>query len=430
MKACGSSDGFLIFMRKPWFSMFLAALVGVGAAWAINQRRFGTEARFGPFRSGMDAPLDAIEGLSPSAALTDDQPVAEVVGEAKHDFGIMAIGSTGQHTFVISNTGTAPLELRVGPSTCKCTVGELAVDRIEPGAETEVRLAWKAESDNAEFSQSALILTNDPLHTELRFQVTGKVVQDLEVVPAIWSFGEAAADEPLQVVGKIYNFMDHDIRPTELKFSDEELAPLAQFEVTPFDPAAETDGAYRVARQGFEVQVTISPGFRQGPFSRRFAFGFARIEAEDESIASDGSDEPPSPLFVPTSGRVVGALSMVENSRLRPLGESYLYDFGRIGENDDTKGRAFVVLKGSERDSTNLRIGKVSPEGTVQATLGEPRGSGSTILIPLEIELVPGPRPVRRLGTAKDDYGSVWIESDNPKVPKMRVALKFFLDGR
>ena len=62
--------------------------------------------------------------------------------------------------------------------------------------------------------------------------------------------------------------------------------------------------------------------------------------------------------------------------------------------------------------------------------MGEPKGRGSMTLYPLEIELIPGDETVERLGKNKDDYGTVWIESDNPKVTKMRVALKFAIEGR
>ena len=30
-----------------------------------------------------------------------------------------------------------------------------------------------------------------------------------------------------------------------------------------------------------------------------------------------------------------------------------------------------------------------------------------------------------RLGKNKEDYGMVWIESNNPAVPKMRIGVKF-----
>ncbi|MCG8652715.1 MAG: hypothetical protein MI861_22945, partial [Pirellulales bacterium] len=80
---------------------------------------------------------------------------------------------------------------------------------------------------------------------------------------------------------------------------------------------------------------------------------------------------------------------------------------------------------------TNLKIGEVSPSSVIKATLGEPTaGQGSMKLFPLEIEIVPGEEAIARLGKNKDDYGNVWIESDNPKVTKMRIAVKFAVDPR
>jgi hypothetical protein len=51
-------------------------------------------------------------------------------------------------------------------------------------------------------------------------------------------------------------------------------------------------------------------------------------------------------------------------------------------------------------------------------------------LYPLEIEFMPGEETVARLGIHSKDYGQVIIESDNPKVTKMRIALKFSVEGR
>jgi hypothetical protein len=77
-----------------------------------------------------------------------------------------------------------------------------------------------------------------------------------------------------------------------------------------------------------------------------------------------------------------------------------------------------------------LRVGETDPAGVVKATLGEPKGQGSMKLFPLEIELVPGPEPVERMARNRDDFGSVWIESDNPKVTKMRIGLKFAIEAK
>ncbi len=72
----------------------------------------------------------------------------------------------------------------------------------------------------------------------------------------------------------------------------------------------------------------------------------------------------------------------------------------------------------------------VYPAEHEKATLGEPKNRGTMTLYPLEIELVRGDLPVERLGNNSEDFGTVWIESDNPKVSKMRVALTFSIDAR
>jgi hypothetical protein len=121
---------------------------------------------------------------------------------------------------------------------------------------------------------------------------------------------------------------------------------------------------------------------------------------------------------------------MITSSKLTGRAGGYSYDFGRIGKDDPLKAKTFVVLKGKERDNTNLRVGEVSPSEVIKATLGKPIGRKSTKLYPLELELIPGKEPIERLGKSKDDYGRVWIESDNPKVTKMLVAITFAIEGR
>ena len=122
---------------------------------------------------------------------------------------------------------------------------------------------------------------------------------------------------------------------------------------------------------------------------------------------------------------------MITSSKLTgQTGGGYVYDFGRITKDDPLKVKTFVVLKGSDRDNTNLSVGEIYPDGVVKATLGEPKGRGSMKLYPLELELIPGKELIERLGNDNEDYGSVWIESDNPKVTKMRVALKFAIEPR
>src|SRR4051812_32552624 len=45
-----------------------------------------------------------------------------VAEEAKYNFGTMQRGTSKSHDFVIKNVGEAPLKLRAGTTSCKCTL--------------------------------------------------------------------------------------------------------------------------------------------------------------------------------------------------------------------------------------------------------------------------------------------------------------------
>jgi hypothetical protein len=52
------------------------------------------------------------------------------------------------------------------------------------------------------------------------------------------------------------------------------------------------------------------------------------------------------------------------------------------------------------------------------------------VLYPLQLEIIPGDKPIDLTGKAEGDYGKLWIESDNPKVPKMLIVVKFAIDAK
>ncbi len=276
------------------------------------------------------------------------------------------------------------------------------------------------------------MITDDPGKVVIDLKIGGKVIRDMEIVPKSWSFGEVAAGDPIELSGTVYSFFDTDIVPTKMMFSDDDMNELAEFQVEPFEPTEDADGVYSRARQAFRVKVNIKPGLRQGSVSQNFMFGFQRQDENGNLEPPEEGDEDPNDYGIAsTTGRIVGALSMIAGPRVKgQAGGGYIYDFGRIGKDDPLVGKSIIVLKGSERENTKLRIGEVSPEHVVKATLAEPSERGSMTLYKLQIELIPGDETISRLGKNRDDYGSVWIESDNPKVTKMRVALKFAVEPR
>ncbi len=418
-------------MKRFWFFALLAAAIGTTVAWAINYQKYAHRtARFGPFTMGGDV-TPASLGTALEEQESSGLARVEVVDGNVHDFGMMSPGAEGEHTFIIKSVGEEELQLRLGGSTCKCTLGELNEEALAPGEQTEVKLTWTVEEGNDTFGQSAQLLTNDPGRAVVQLEITGKITREVDVVPSSWGFGVIASGEPAVIEGTIYSFLQESIEPTDVKFSDAQLNDLAEIEVLPIDPKEEGEGIYVDAHQAFRVKASIKPGMRQGAISQRLILSFRRVDDEGNEIVANGDDVGPNYIYVPVKGRVIGALSMIPSANLRDIaGGVYLYDFGRIGPDEPHSAKAFVVLKGDERDNTTLTIGAVEPEGVVKATLGESKARGSMTLLPLEIELIRGSAAVERLGNNKDDYGSVWIESDNPKVGKMRIALKFAIEGR
>src|SRR5262249_9563043 len=129
-----------------------------------------------------------------------------VAPEMEFSFGTMGVLEQRHHTFVIENKGEAPLVLKTGTPTCKCTVGKLASDTIPVGEKADIELTWKAAALAASCPQSVPILTNDPENREFRLSVVGDVVDVLTLEPGgTWSLGDITEDKPVTVHGTIFS---------------------------------------------------------------------------------------------------------------------------------------------------------------------------------------------------------------------------------
>ena len=420
-------------MTKFIPGLVVAVVLGTTAGWAINYVKYARfVGHFGPFTTDNGFQASDLVSASP-ADKADSSAKVKMITPQGHDFGMMKPGDEGEHVFRIQNVGTDNLLLRLGATTCKCTLGDLERESLAPGESTNVTLSWTVKaSGDPHFTQSAQILTNDPSKVAVSLEITGRVVSDVDMVPETWSFGEVGTGEALEITGKIYNFMDEKIRPGDPSFSSDELTDLSTFEIEEFTPTEEADGIRGTALQGFNVLVQVKPGMRQGAVSQNFQMPFERLDKNgtvipltEEATALGGEV-----ILVRTTGKIVGLLGMI-GARLSGVeGGGYLYDLTKLGKDGNFKAKAFVVLRGDERKTTKLKIAdRVVPEGVLKATLGEPNDRGTMTLFPVEIELIPGKDRIERLGTTKDDYGSIWIESDNSKITPMRIAIKFAIDG-
>jgi hypothetical protein len=106
--------------RLSW--TLLVILVGSAGLTAIA----GMRMKASPGAAQTDRDRQRIKWLKKAAESipADGQPHAEAL-ETVHDFGSANPQFTGEHEFVIRNTGNAPLTLKRGPKSCKCTLSKL-----------------------------------------------------------------------------------------------------------------------------------------------------------------------------------------------------------------------------------------------------------------------------------------------------------------
>ncbi len=408
---------------KTLIVVILAAATGYFIGWSRNNAHYGDVSAFGPFTDKNDLTVSGLAGYWKSQTQIKS-PRIEIVGSEEYDFGVMEAGSKGKHKFVVRNAGEFPLALEIIGSTCKCTIGELTKSSIDPGEQTEIELSWNVVSTGEEFGQSAILKTNDPSRGELNLKIKGRVVSEMTMSPKSFDFGTIEASEAVKLESVIYSFLKEPIVVLKPKLTDETIEKLSTFTIEEIPVEAKEGTRYANAVQAFKIVGEIQPGLPQGSVKQNFGFQFTAKSAVDGEGNHKSEDE--RSFFVPITGKIVGAITLVESSRckLTEAGD-YLCSMGTVDPAKTEPQRINVMLRGKYKDTLKLNVGKVEPSELLHAELGEAIGRGNVTLYPLRIWIDLKATFGSRTGKNADDYGIVWIETDNPEVPPLPLKVLF-----
>jgi len=409
---------------KAIATAIVAALIGVGCGWFVHNSNFAAESEFGPFKPGDRDVPERVE-VAKREIPPDQMPKLEVVGGEQFDFGVMEPGAEGKHSFVVRNIGKGPLELEFAGSTCKCTVGSLKESTLQPGEQTEIDLTWITKSTGEEFGQSAILKTNDPTRGELNLVIRGRVISSMTMVPRTFSFGEVESGEPIVLESTVFSFSKTPIVPVKQSFNDPDVLNRATFAVEEVSVESTGNEDYKSATQAFKVRIEIAPGLRQGPLRENFSFGFAPKSAVDADGKYD--EDVLFQFYAETTGRIVGAITLLESRRVFNGENGYYYTMGEVDPKSETPYRANIMLRGPKRDSIKLSIGDVQPAGILKAELGEPVGRNTTVLVPLTLTIDPSAEPIDRMGRGNDDFGTVSIKTDDPNLSPLELRVRFMV---
>ena len=105
------------------------------------------------------------------------------VPETAFDFGKITEDRPLTHTFVIKNTGTAPLQIEEVDPDCACTVPKYDKS-IPPGGQGGVTLTIKPFSVLHRFKKETKVRLNDPDQPMLHLTMTGVATPFIEIQPS------------------------------------------------------------------------------------------------------------------------------------------------------------------------------------------------------------------------------------------------------
>ncbi len=351
--------------------------------------------------------LGDVDFTPPSISPTGPYPKA-VVDEMEFHFGAMPLGTSMKHTFTIRNEGEAPLVVKKGESTCKCTVGIMKDGQIAPGESIDVELEWKPGNAVKNFGVKVQIGTNDPdpkLHL-FSFVVRGDVENLITVVPhEVWSIGPIPDDKPATITGTVYSkILSHFHLGGLAEGSGDEISAA---EVTPLN---EDELAKLEAKCGYSVKLTIKPEMQLGYFRQK-----AMLETDFSNegavrVLVEGYREGPI-VFMPTAAG---------GGRWNPTNQTL--SMGRFVASEGKKVNLLVYVKGM--DDEVFQFLDVEPDlKSMQVQLAvDPKFQGPARRYVLTVEVPPGKPPTAR---GHKNPVIVNLKTNHSRVAEMKFWIHF-----
>ncbi|HZZ27306.1 MAG TPA: DUF1573 domain-containing protein [Pirellulales bacterium] len=381
---------------RHWVLIVLAILFGAGFGLGITVMELG---------ASLTSTVDASMAMRPTAASLQGPHV--VPDQEEYNFGSMERESHKSHVFTIRNDGHAPLILKKGETTCRCTKFEIAETDLKPGDSTAVTLEWKARDVNpGAFRQSATIETNDPARPQLTFTISGDVTSSYRVNPTALAFSSISASEPHTADINIYSYRSGQLAVDSHEFTESSTADKFEFRAEPMP--ASTVQEEKNAQSGVVAHVTVKPGLPLGAFRQKIHI---HLNQEEEA------------LEVPIEGNTIADVVIAGRNW---DDDHSLLTLGTVSGPEGATAELFIVAHGTHRNDLHPKIKSVKPE-MLKVSLGDPQGGtgDSPVRIPIKIEIPPGTRPMLHLGGEEGKLGEILISTDLPEAQTIRILVRF-----
>jgi hypothetical protein len=402
---------------RPFLLLFIGGIIGlVGGYWQsqslakVYPRVVGEPIDPEQAKALEAARLDADETQSTGALPEGVLPKVEVVDGTDFDFGTMKRGTTRKHAFIFKNTGNAPLELKVLNSTCKCTVGEVKKEYLQPGEEAPVELTWKAEGTSNDFAQTATIGTSDNRQKEVKLTITGKIGTNYILEPESLDLGEFSAKDSFSKRFTLYSMEDTPLTVGAF-WGDVTLGEIFTVSSLVRKVEAGSIPEHLDARYVADLALNVNPGMAAGPIN-----GQIRLK-----IGSDGY-----PMIVPVVGKCVSDLRIVASNDYDE--EKNLLTMGTFDGKTGGESSSFFVSALSDREDLKLEVSQILPTSlatVIQYEIGEPIKAKGKTLFPVKIIIPPGTKPIDRDGSNPQNFAMIFFKANIENSGEISMYLQF-----
>jgi hypothetical protein len=176
------------------------------------------------------------------------------------DLGIIPVGATRDHVFVIRNSSNLPWKLRNISTNCSCTVASADRAIVRPGQSVRITLRYHAPEEATEFRKVSTASFEPPAGPTIDLVLRGKVRSPLSLSSHLISFETLAGTVVSSKRLTIWNHSDHDFRDLRCEVT----VAWVHASVAPQTLAARSEGA----RQAWTIEVQ--------PSTRQLESGFHR----------------------------------------------------------------------------------------------------------------------------------------------------------
>jgi hypothetical protein len=331
-------------------------------------------------------------------------PVA-TTEETEHTFLEMELGSTGEHTFIIRNTGEDILWLEKGSSTCKCTLSNLEKPEIAPGESAEIKLEWIPKDASDQFSQSATIFTNDPKNQLIEFSIMGRVLNAVDIYPedevnAGEVLENTGADGRLAYLSKLRDELD----PPTVNYEGDNLT----FEIVPMSAK---DLAEQAAKTGHLVKIHVKPTIPVGEFRDQFTLEYT-LNGEKKSLLQS------------VTARRTGPIEIINARGTTFIQKANLLNLGRFPAKDGKKAKLTLLIDKLE-SGEQLKITKFESEKHPELKLTSVENTELDIptraAFDLFIEMPPGAAAVDQ---PRSRSSTIVVGTNHPEVKEVTIFVE------